>query len=1144
MSARRPIPSQTQQNQLKASDPALSAWVSAHAGSGKTHVLSQRVVRLLLARVPPSRILCLTYTKAAAANMAARVFDRLAGWALMDDATLDRAVLETTGKILDSSEREFARRLFARAVETPGGLKIQTIHAFCERTLHSFPFEANVPASFRILDDIERAELLAEARKDALERAGHESSPLFESVGEVARDASGASFASLVSELMGFCAALPSGEDEAAYVRDLRKRLGLDEIETLATIEAQMIASSGRWPGLARRLRQGGARDAGLGDRLDQAATLAPQSACIDDYLLVFFTQEGKPRGGGKPMLTKALCQADPDLLAELEAERERLTPLVDKRKTAAAFARSLALARLGGAVLAEYERRKNRHGLFDFDDLIERMRALLRRSNPSWVLYKLDQQIDHILLDEAQDTSAPQWEILQAIANEFAQGETVRSRTFFAVGDEKQSIFSFQGAAPKKFDEMRRDFKRRFDAARLPLEPIRLHLSFRSSPVILACVDAVFGHEDHRRGLSFDADEPAPKHEALKSDAPGLVEIWEAIGASKAEQPIDWRLPLDYVAESDPAASIARKVAGKIKYLLAPENGEWVEGPEGPRRVSPGDVLILVRRRDAFFEVMIRALKEQQIAVAGADRLDLMNHIAVMDLCALGKAALLREDDLTLATVLKSPLVGLTDDDLIALAPRRAGALIEALAASRDETHKAAARQFDDWSRNARRLSPFEFYMRVLGPERGRKKLVARLGVEANDAIDEFLRLALAYERDEAGALTGFLASVERLDVSIKRDMEAAGDAVRVMTAHAAKGLEAKIVFLPDTCGGPSGRHDPRIFALHDDADVDAASLVWSPRMDTDPAAVARARDAERQADQEEYRRLLYVALTRAEERLYVAGYHGKNGPAAGCWFEMIKAALEPLYERRPDPDTPGATILRSPDAPAPIALPRAAPSLAKLGIPDFARTPAKIETPPAPPLRPSNALAGAEEAAPFVPAALTRRDGDLLLIGRLTHALLQYLPQAPRERRREAALRFLTRRARGLEASRLDQIAGAALRVVDSERFAPLFGAQSMAEVEIAATIETPRGSRHIVGRIDRIAVMGEAVFIADFKTGTPRATPSLQELRQLALYRAAVASLYPGKNLRCAIVWTQDASTVEPSEKELLRALAEIE
>jgi ATP-dependent helicase/nuclease subunit A len=1145
--SRRPIPRATQDAQARASDPELSAWVSAHAGSGKTHVLTQRVVRLLLEGVPPSRILCLTYTKAAAANMAARIHAMLAKWALLDDAALDAAVTAVAGPRLDAATRDFARKLFARAVETPGGLKIQTIHAFCERLLHRFPFEANAPAGFRVLDEIERAELLSRARRETLARAMRDGGALLEAARSVARETNATDFDGLIEELLRARALLADAASEAG-AKALRRRLSLEAHETLASIEVEMLEGGlpiASWPEIARRLRQGSVNDGKLAHQLNKAAALAPDAAALEDYLLVFLTKELSPRGSDKTkIITKGLCEADPALLELMEAERDRLAALLDKRNAGRALERSLALTRLGREIVAAYETLKSSRSLLDFDDLIAHARDLLRRSNPSWILYKLDHQIGHILLDEAQDTSGEQWEILAALAEEFAQEQKPsRRRTLFAVGDEKQSIYSFQGAAPEKFESMRRVFENRFKAAGLRFERVPLTLSFRSSPAILGTVDAIFASAENRRGLSFDPAEPPPEHIAWKNDAPGLVEIWEPIGPEKKETPADWRLPLDYVSEDDPAALCARKVAQKAKSLLNETEGGWVEGEVGPRPIEPGDILILVRKRDVFFESVIRALKEEHIPVAGADRLDLASHIAVMDLCALGRAALLPQDDLTLATLLKSPLVGLDDEDLIALAPSRDGALIDALRQSPEPAHQQAARQIDEWGQAAARLSPFDFYARALGAAGGRKRLVSRLGLEANDAIDEFLRLALAFEREEASGLVGFLAKIATLDISIKRDMEAAGGAVRVMTVHAAKGLEAKIVFLPDCCGAPSGRFDPKVFALDDDMAA-APSLLWSPKSKADPPAAARAREKQRAAGQEEHRRLLYVALTRAEERLYVAGFHGERGMADGCWHAMIRSALADRLEELPDPLNAERRILRSRDPPAarPRDAARAQPE--PIALPAFALTPAPPERAPEPPLRPSSALAGADEALSFSADTATRSEAEALLLGRLTHAMLQHLPQLAREGRLEAALRFLALRAPGIDEPRREAAARAALRLLDAPSLAPLFGPESIAEVDIVARIETPQGVREIVGRIDRFAVTESEIVIADFKTGRPRANPLPSELRQLALYRAAAARLYPGKPARCVLIFTRDASVVEPAASALDAALGETE
>jgi ATP-dependent helicase/nuclease subunit A len=1139
-----PIPQATLDAQRRASDPTRSAWVAAHAGSGKTHVLTRRVVRLLLDGAPPSKILCLTYTKAAAANMAERIFDILAKWTTLGDDALREAILQSGAQTVSAQDLEHARRLFARVVETPGGLKIQTIHAFCERILHLFPFEANAPAGFRVIDDMERAELLERARRRTLAKAIDQGDALHEALTRVAQQTTISGFDELTRELLANREWLRQIGDPRAHESALRKRLGLSGKETLASIEREMIdggAMAGDWLAVASLLQQGSVNDRKLEAALRQAAALAPDAACLDLYLDVFFTQKGEPRGGEKrAIVTNKLVALHPALPPLLQEEQQRLEALIGRRKAASTLERSLALVALGDAIIASYERMKSHRGLLDFDDLIEKTRQLLFRA-PSWVLYKLDQQVDHVLLDEAQDTSARQWEILASIVGEFCSGAGARQgrRTFFAVGDEKQSIFSFQGAAPKKFDAMRRDFERQFNGAELAFGNVSLTWSFRSAPKILEAVDRIFANAENRRGLSPDPQDPAPEHQAFKRNLKGLVEIWKLAGAGAAEAPADWLLPLDYVGDDHPATRLASKIARKIGALLSRASEDRVADGAALRPVAPGDIMILVRKRDAFFEAMIRALKAEHIPVAGADRLDLASHIAVMDLCALARAALLRDDDLMLATALKTPLLGLDDDDLIAIAPERDGSLFSALHSSSQPHHRAAAAAVERFSQDARALAPFDFFAKLLGAGGGRKKLLARLGAEANDAIDELLRLALGFERSQSCSLVDFLAMIDALDLSVKRDMEAAGGAVRVMTVHAAKGLEARIVFLPDTCGAPSARHDPKLFLLGEE-NADAA-LAWSSGKTRDAAAVLAAREALRENAREEYQRLLYVALTRAEERLYVAGYHGQTAPAPGCWYHAIRGALEDACTPAPDAHEEGAEVLRFGEGASGGAGAQASPAIAPLEIPAFALTPAPVESVAAPPVRPSTFLQGADTLARSNELnAPSRQESERLLVGRLTHALLQHLPRCAAERRAAAAQRFLVLRAPQLAEAQRAAMAQAAIALVDDPALAPLFGPDSSAEVDLAARIEAPRGTLAISGRIDRLAITESEVFIADFKTGGARVGDDA--LRQLALYRAGVRRLYPHKRMRCVLVFTQDASVVEPGDAQLDAALAQ--
>ncbi len=892
------IPAETLGKQHKASDPKQSVWVSANAGSGKTHVLASRVIRLLLQGVAPSKILCLTFTKAAAANMASGVFDKLARWTRIADDELAQEIIAVGAAKPGRQDLTAARKLFARTLETPGGLKIQTIHAFCERLLHLFPFEANVPARFEVPDEQGQAELLERARREVLAEANSGTVTLGAALERLNEDCGPDAFEELIKEAMRQSAISRARSPEVA-AENLRRALGLTEGRDMASIEREM-AEDGiapeRWSELAALLGQGTANDQKKADLFRQAlaAYRAADSGaglgdCLNSYLAIYFAANDEPR---KSLLTKSLARAHPEIEAELQGEQLRFEALREERKAAATLERTDALIEIASLIFRRYGEEKAARGILDFDDLIGKTLSMLERIDARWVLYKLDAGIDHVLVDEAQDTSEAQWKILEELTGDFAagRGQSHAPRTFFAVGDEKQSIFSFQGAAPKMFDEMRRKFDKKFTDGGHSFAHVPLNASFRSAPGVLAAIDKLFEHGDHKTGVVAARDVWLP-HQAVKRHLPGLVELWPLVAPPANENPRDWRLPLDLLDQQDPANIVAKRVAQKIAQLIDPNSGAFVHDGATRRPARPGDILILVRTRGAFFEAIIRALKTLDIPTAGADRLDLTQHIAVMDLMAAGQASLLPQDDLALACVLKSPLIGLDDDDLLALAPGRGGSLFDALQASTEPKHAGAASKLALWRARAAE-GPFAFYASLLGPEGGRRALEGKIGREAGDALDEFLNLAMAHEAGEAPSLAAFLDDLAGIEYSIKRDMETGEDVVRVMTIHAAKGLEAKIMFLPDTCGVPAPRHDPKIFTLTTNVPGEE-TIAWSPRKELDCAAVAAAREAARRAAMEEYKRLLYVALTRAEERLYISGFHGAREPDPGSWDRMIKAAL-----------------------------------------------------------------------------------------------------------------------------------------------------------------------------------------------------------------------------------------------------------
>ncbi|CAH1656987.1 MULTISPECIES: double-strand break repair helicase AddA [unclassified Chelatococcus] len=1168
-------------DQHRAADPAASAWVSANAGSGKTTVLANRVLRLLLAGAEPGRILCLTFTKAAAANMSNRVFDDLGRWVALDDAALDAALLRLTGKPPTADLRAVARRLFARAIETPGGLKIETIHAFCERVLHLFPFEANVPARFEVLDDTDAADLLARARVAVISDAIAGRAPalaaalarLVEEAGDVTIDKALAEALRAKALLRQGLSREPGPSGGGIATDAIKAALGLEPADDRASVERQMLGEGipeADWPDIITALAAGKTTDQALADCFRAALAATNPADKLAAYQSVFFTQAGEPRSDSR-FGTKAI---DPDLVQQLRDERDRLAGLTGRLKAVLAVERTAALLTLASAVFTRVEASKNARGALDFDDLIARTVDLFARHEAAWVLYKLDAGIDHILVDEAQDTSPEQWRILKALAEEFTAGDSaaLTRRTLFAVGDPKQSIYGFQGAAPREFDDSGRYFRRRVEAAGQAFEDVRLTVSFRSAPEVLKAVDAVFADPQHFQGLSFDDDAVGTVHESARPQLAGLVEFWEAERPTEVVDAEAWTLPVDELEEGSPQVRLARRIARAVKH--------WTGGGDDGRRFSPGDILILVRKRGGFYESLIRALKDTGLPVAGADRLKVTEHIAVRDLVAAGRAALLPADDLTLAALLKSPLVGLDDDDLMRIGAERPEeqSLDHALALAAEAGNERAVRAVGllaDWRQRARRGGPFAFYAHLIGPGGGRRRLVARLGAEAGDAIDEFMAAALGYERRQAPSLAGFLVAFGEAEREVKRDLEDGHDEIRVMTVHGAKGLEAPVVILADGCDVPTGRTDPKLFAI---AGRDGPALpIWSPRSELDPAAVAGVRDRLRREAEEEHNRLLYVAMTRAKERLVVASYTslGRDAKTGDfrplpekSWPAMIRKGLEAgaygLVEA-PAPHGNG-TVWRWRD-PARPASPSAPPAAAAVALPSLPawldrRLPPEAEA--RPPLRPSSALGAADQlpeaagfpsggplAGPLGAPPRSRRDEDARRAARLggdfLHKLLQHLPEGLM-RGGEAMAReiaaLLEVRATGLDAATRDGIVTDALAVLARPDLAALFGPSSRAEVPIAGAITIDDEAVPVSGQIDRLAVTADAVHVADFKTShwppaTLDAAPA-SHLAQLAVYAALLAEIYPDRPVRAFLVYTRGPRVFKVPPEALEAAL----
>jgi ATP-dependent helicase/nuclease subunit A len=1154
--APRTIPPPVRDAQARASDPAASAFVSANAGSGKTHVLVQRVIRLLLAGVPPEKILCLTFTKAAAANMAERVFTTLGHWVTLDDDALDAAIRDAGITHPTVPLRKSARELFASALETPGGLKVQTIHALCTRLLQQFPFEANVPARFTVLDDRDQTEMMERASLAVmLDASRTPDSAIGRALLAAMANAADVTFKDVVREAClsrdHFMAWTDAAGGAEAAVAQVSALLGVTANEDIEDVEREIVDGPNlprsRWEEIARALETGAKTERDNADRL-RVALPAAGAAQVDEYLGVFLTDTDRaPR---KSVLTKNFVRDNPAIGSRFDAEASRLGPLIEKRRAVTTRDRTEALLHIAIAVAANYRREKQERGLLDYDDLIDKTLALLASGASGWVHYKLDRGVDHVLIDEAQDTSPRQWDIIAHIISEFTAGAGARDgvlRTVFAVGDEKQSIFSFQGAAPREFDARRWELKKKFEDAELRFESIPFTYSFRSGQAILKSVDHVFRDEAIYR--SIHAEKAYPLHEALPDAGPSQIDLWELSVADEKQDIEGWRAPFDGVPLTSAEVKLSKRIQSEIGRLVA---GVTMTGRLSNRcRLAYGDVLVLVRRRGNLFDAVIQALKHAGIPVAGADRLKLTEHIAIIDLMNLADALLLPQDDLALAVALKSPLFNLTEDELFTLAWNRKGSLRDALAAQAAESgrFRGALDRFAECERRFRTETPFTFYAWLLGGDNGRARILRRLGHEANDALDEFLELALSYEKKAPASLQGFMAWLRAADTEVKRDMEISRDEVRVMTVHGAKGLEAPVVIMADTTTSPSDTQ--RLRLIHLPQGNGGKVVVWAGRKADDPPCVANARDAMLEDTEHEYRRLLYVAMTRAADRLIVAGCMpgNRNSVRENSWYDLIKRGLansDLVFKEIPAGDGVVKSYRRAEDAMPETGTTLDAAASTHPSLPEWLHTPAAPEQIIDRRLRPSDS--GMDERRAFRTGESLALRARALLRGTLVHRLLQSLPDIATVRRRDAALGYLARNAGDWTSGDREALAAGVLALIEDPRFAAVFATGSRAEVAIAGRLDRPgRPPALVSGQIDRLVVTPTEVLIVDYKTN--HAPPQLVAeapaayVRQLALYRAVLRKLYPLLPVRAALLWTETPDLMEISAPALDAELASL-
>lgn len=1121
-------------HQIAAADPGRSVFVTANAGSGKTSTLVDRVARLLLKAVQPGEILCVTYTKAAAAEMQARLFDRLGAWAVMDDTDLARSLADLGGHDHGTSkpdELSKARKLFAKALDTPGGLKIQTIHAFCEKLLRRFPLEAGVSPGFTVLEN-EAALALSHAAREQLARDALKDSDgrLGRAYSHFAVELDWKAFQSLLGmieadrvKLTDYTARVVSGAAPGPHAL-----AGAVAGEGVEEIEAGFLnwLNPADWEAAADAFTTGAVTDRKLAAQMRAAR---PPETSLAAMTPIFLDSKGLPR---EKFGTKSAPPGAGGYLAGIQLKYLSALDGLRKARVAEDTVHVLTLAEVHARL---YEQAKAARGALDFGDLVARTVDLLTvRASAAWVLYKLDGGVEHVLVDEAQDTAPQQWDIIRALTESFFAGEGVPrpgeahrpARTIFAVGDEKQSIYSFQGARPERLRQESQRYDGLVTGSGSAFTAVELATSFRSTPEVLGFVDAIFDGPERTAALVGEDVGFIPPHQAKREGDRGGIDLWPLFEDHKPPEPDVWD-PVDQEPATSGRKRLAMALAADIRRQV--ETGVTVhDRKSGQLRPSGyGDFLILVRRRDATFEEIIRALKTAGVPVAGADRLKLSSHIVFDDLIALARFALYPDDELSLAGILRSPFCDIDEDGLYDLAgadPKRRNLWRTLRDRAGERPEWARARDLLAHVLETRGRDPFAFFSGLLNRVdetglSGRGRILRRLGAEAGEAIDETLNQVLSAEDRGGVDLETCLALLEAADVEVKRELEGARDEVRVMTVHGAKGLEAPVVILPDTTSRAKAQGPTLMPVALDDGSE--GWLMCPGSSNEDCPASAEARKARQDRADAETLRLLYVALTRARDRIVVLGRacgNSKAGYDAGSWWSVIEETFGRLEGVRDlgngvrrlgaDPAVlPPASVTSAQAVTAP-AWTSAAPApdgAARFAAPS--RMDEVLRIPAPSPL--------ATAAGPGAPLGRFRR-GDLI------HRLLERLPDLAAADRPDAARRMLSRERDLDDAQRAEMIA-AAFAVLDDARFAPVFGPGSRPEVALTGSV----GTTPVSGRMDRLVVTPDRVLVVDYKTNRPApariedADPAY--VLQLAIYVAILKALYPGRLVEAALVWT---------------------
>jgi ATP-dependent helicase/nuclease subunit A len=1057
--------------QSQASDPAYSVFVSASAGTGKTKILCDRFIRLLLSGCLPENILCLTFTNAAATEMRERIKLQLKMWAQQTELSrIKQDLLDLTGEEADADTIKNVSGLYSKFKASMDNIKINTIHAFCLAILKQFSFLDREFTVTDIIDEAKKAELLEATCYEVFD---HPNDATSDAIDVLTEFYDFKKIIELIEELVisnkikfeNYITKFTDVAELKASIYELHQA----DINNKATrlTEAFLLQSKPRIESVCIKLQQ-------INESLGVRLLYALSTKDIDLFRDALLNEEGVLKSR---ILKKEIKEKFPEIFSVLENEATKLIEFLATYRKQICAEYNFALSVLAKYVYQQYENHKATIGLIEYDDLLKDSIKLLKNSQYSnWVMYNLDYKIDHILVDESQDLSPLQWELIQIIADEFFVGDGIKeyTRTIFIVGDYKQSIYSFQGAEPLIFNKIKHYFAKRVTESGNKWREIEMNTSFRTTAYVLQLVDNIFNQQVFNQAVIPSAGKI--EHKPWR-EGNGFAENWELSEKDNSGVKVKgWQLPKLEPKMNEPKYKVADLIASNIAQWV--NSGRILCGRD--RAVVPSDIMILVRKRSEFTKLLSAQLKKHSIPIIDQDYYTLSDEIIFQDLVALGNFLLFPYDDLNLACLLKSPIIGLTEDELFMLAHNRTGRLLDELK-KLPEVHK----YLTELPPRLNHQTLYQFYHGVLEIDKKSSHFIERFGAKALEVIDNFYSLVNKYQQSNLSSLYGFVRWLQRPEVKVQSHTFSGDSAVRILTVHGAKGLQAPIVILADAASSEQTPHEQIFWYDKRNSSQNINADYWmffSTYKDYEDDFTKEVKELNMQKIYDESLRLLYVALTRAEDELYVAGW--KNNKAAKSWYNIVKDNL-------PDLERPADKV-----------------------VADYKRR-KQIEERELPEFLKSDYQSGTNHRL----QAVTQGDKEQtkeMLEGQIIHELLQRLPRLSIKQQQSYLLMIKQKYQKNFSLEEIDGLVQEVKKNI--EEFAFIFTKEALPEVPIMGKIN----GKNISARVDCLIVGADEVKIIDFKSDKNIAQNKDKYYLQLNTYKELVGKIYPDKVISCYLLW----------------------